>query len=236
MNPTTPDGATAGPRPAPGAQPQIRVTMRPIGTALPLGYLAFALGMIMLSGDALGWFKGEEILLGLVLAAYVFPLQLVATVMVFLGRDSASATILGLFTTSWLALGLLDVFKQPGSLPTVQGVFSLAFGVAVLGLAVVASLAKPLFAVVLVLCSARAVVDGVFILTDVPAVAFATGCIALATTAGAAYLGFSLLIENAWPRAVLPTFRRKAAAGALEGDITAARAGILAEPGVRDQL
>ncbi|NEB93518.1 GPR1/FUN34/YaaH family transporter [Streptomyces bauhiniae] len=212
------------------------MTMRPIGTALPLGYFAFALGMMMLAGDVIGWFDGEEKLVGIVIAAYVFPLQLVATVMAYLGRDTVSGTTLGLFSTSWLAFGLLDVFRSPGPEPTVLGVFSLAFGVVILGLAVVASRNKPLFAAVLILCTARAVLDAIYVFTDVSALAFATGCIALAASVAAGYLGLSLLFENAWPGAVLPVFRRGPAAAALEGEITTSRAGIRAEPGVRDQL
>lgn len=125
------------------------VALRPIGTSLPLGYLAFALGMIVLVADSLGWIKNEQLLVGVLLASYVFPLQLIATIMAFLGRDTVGATILGLFTTSWLAFGLLDIVNRPGSTPTVLGLFSISFGVVVAGLAVVASHPRLLFAAVL---------------------------------------------------------------------------------------
>ncbi|MFD4787395.1 hypothetical protein ACFWN1_10095 [Streptomyces sp. NPDC058459] len=59
-------------------EPTIGVTLRPIGASLPLGYFAFALGTMMLAGDAVGWFGGEEKLVGSVIAAHVFPLQRVA--------------------------------------------------------------------------------------------------------------------------------------------------------------
>ncbi|MFJ8007333.1 acetate uptake transporter family protein [Streptomyces fagopyri] len=232
---TAPMGNSGDGAPA-DRQAQVRLMLRPIGTALPLGYLAFALGMIVLGGDSLGWFASEQVLVGVVLASYVFPLQLVATVMAFLGRDSVGAATLGLFTTSWLAFGLVDIISEPGSRPTVLGVFSIAFGVIVLGLAGTACRAKPLFAAVLVLCSARAVFDGLSVLTGSPSLSFVTGVVALVTTVAAAYLGFALLIEDAWPRPALPVLRRAAAASAMDGELTAARGGILASPGVRDQL
>jgi uncharacterized protein len=210
--------------------------LRPIGSGLPLGYLAFALGMIVLAGVGLGWIKNEQVLVGILLASYVVPLQLIATVMAYLGRDTFGATTLGLFTTSWLAFGLLDIVSQPGSTPRVLGVFSIAFGVVISGMAVVASRAKPLFAAVLTLCSARAIVDGLHVLANSPDLKFAAGCIALAASIAAAYLGFALLIEAAWPRAVLPVARRGEAVLALQGKLSASRAGLSGEPGVRDQL
>ncbi|MFE4545895.1 GPR1/FUN34/YaaH family transporter [Streptomyces sp. NPDC056785] len=217
-----------------GAAP--RVMLRPVASSLPLGYLAFGLGMIVLAADSLGWVEGEHVLVGVLLAAYAFPLQLVATVMAYLGRDTVGATTLGLFTTSWLAFGLVDILGRPGATPTVLGVFSLSFGLVVAGLAVVSSRAKPLISAVLVLCSLRAVLDGLHVLTGSSGLRRAAGCVAVAAALGAVYLGFALLIENAWPRAVLPVLRRGEAAAALDGRLSASPAGLHGEPGVRDQL
>ena len=219
-----------------GSELQTRVVLRPIGSGLPLGFLAFSLGMIVLAGVGLGWVKNEQVLVGVLLASYVVPLQLLATVMAYLGRDTVGATTLGLFTTSWLAFGLLDIVSRPGSTPKVLGLFSISFGVVVAGMAVVAFRAKPLFGVVLTLSSARAIVDGLHVLTNSSDLKVAAGCIALAASAGAAYTGFALLIEGAWPAALLPVGRRGEAALALQGKLTASRSGIGAEPGVRDQL
>ncbi|MFJ5274657.1 GPR1/FUN34/YaaH family transporter [Streptomyces sp. NPDC088358] len=210
--------------------------LRPIATSLPLGYLAFALGMIVLAADSLGWVEDEQLLVGVLLASYAFPLQLIATVMAFLGRDTVGATTLGLFTTSWLAFGLLDIVSRPGSTPTVLGLFSLSFGVVVAGVAVVSSRAKPLIAAVLVLCSVRAVLDGLYDLTGSSGLQRAAGCVACAAALAAAYLGFALLIENAWPRPLLPLLRRGEAVGAMNGKLSAAPPGLLGEPGVREQL
>ncbi len=41
----------------------------------------------------------------MILIAFVFPLELLATVFAFLARDTLGATTLGLFTTSWLTVG-----------------------------------------------------------------------------------------------------------------------------------
>jgi succinate-acetate transporter protein len=213
-----------------------RVVLRPIGSGLPLGFLAFALGMIVLASSSLGWVNHEQSLVGLLLATYVFPLQFLATTMVFLGRDTVGATTLGLFTTSWLAFGTIDVVSSSPTPPHVLGIFSIAFGVVVAGMSVVAFRAKPLFGATLCLCSARAILDGAHVLADSSGLKMAAGYVALAATAAAAYTGFALLIEGAWPRPVLPVFRRGEAALALTGKLSAARSGIGAEPGVRDQL
>ncbi|WP_332880992.1 GPR1/FUN34/YaaH family transporter [Streptomyces sp. NBC_00564] len=234
--PSAPDGVPPN-QPLHGPNgPQTRVMLRPIATSLPLGYLAFALGMIIMAADSLGWVDDEQVLVGVLLASYVFPLQLVATVMAFLGRDTVGATTLGLFTTSWLAFGLLDIVSRPGSTPTVLGLFSISFGVVVAGLAVAASRAKPLFTVVLAICSLRAVLAGLHVLTGSSGLQRAAGYVALVATAAAAYLGFALLIESAWPRAVLPLLRRGEAVSAMNGKLSAVRPGLPGEPGVREQL
>jgi hypothetical protein len=85
--------------------------LRPYASPLPLGFFSFAVGMALMSGIGLGWLSsGQDVhAAGVLMAAFVFPLELLATVIALLTRDTAAATALGLFTTSWLGLGLLDV-------------------------------------------------------------------------------------------------------------------------------
>ena len=52
---------------------------------------------------------------GMTLIAFVFPLELVATIVAFLARDTLGATTLGLFTTSWLTLGWLYLASPAGN-------------------------------------------------------------------------------------------------------------------------
>ena len=87
-------------------QEHVRIFLRPIGSGLPLGFFSFAIGMLLLGTQALGWIPVDEQKdVGMTLIAFVFPLELVATTVAFLARDTLGATTLGLFTASWLALG-----------------------------------------------------------------------------------------------------------------------------------
>src|SRR4051794_19746785 len=85
----------------------VEINLRPFASALPLGFFAFGIGMALLAGYDAGWIAvGEEKHLGMLLATFVFPLELLAAIFAFLGRDVFAATGLGLFSSSWLALGI----------------------------------------------------------------------------------------------------------------------------------
>src|SRR5437762_13043295 len=132
-----------------------RIVLRPIGSALPLGFFSFAIGMLLLGCSAIGWIPvGEQKDVGMLLIAFVFPLELLATVVAFLARDTLGATTLGLFTTSWLALGWLYLASPPGSTSVTVGIYLLGFATAVVLLALISTLGKPVFSVLLVLSSA----------------------------------------------------------------------------------
>lgn len=93
---------------------QTRIFLRPIGSGLPLGFFAFEIGMLLLGCLAIGWIPADEQKqVGMLLISFVFPLELVATIVAFLARDTLGATTLGLFTTSWLALGWAYLSPRP---------------------------------------------------------------------------------------------------------------------------
>ncbi|MES1247265.1 MAG: hypothetical protein ABUS54_06295, partial [Actinomycetota bacterium] len=90
--------------------PEVRIVVRPYATSLALGFFSFGVGMLLLGGIANGWLHpSDRHTVGLLLAAFVFPLELLCTIVAFLARDSFGATGLGMFTTSWLALGLANL-------------------------------------------------------------------------------------------------------------------------------
>src|SRR5438477_8058342 len=97
---------------------QVRIFLRPIGSALPLGFFSFGIGMLLLGTQALGWIPlHEQKNVGMMLVAFGFPLELVATIVAFLARATRSmATTLGLFTTSWVAISWADIDAVPGAL------------------------------------------------------------------------------------------------------------------------
>ncbi len=134
----------------------MRINVRPLGNPLPLGLFSFGIGMLLLAAQTAGWVaESDATQIGLVLAAFVFPLEGLATIMAFLARDTLAATVFGLFTTSWLTLGLTLLVARPGATSHTVGVFLLGFAAAVASLAAAAVAGKPLIAVLLSL-SARA--------------------------------------------------------------------------------
>src|SRR5207237_10617829 len=109
-----------------------RIFLRPIGSGLPLGFFAFGIGMLLLGCTAIGWIPvSEQKDVGMLLMSFVFPLELVATIVAFLARDTVGATTLGLFTTSWLALGWMDLESPPGSTSVTRGIYLFGFAASV---------------------------------------------------------------------------------------------------------
>src|SRR3954462_13307603 len=142
---------------------QTRILLRPIGSGLPLGFFSFGIGMLLLACSAIGWIPVDEQKdVGMLLMAFVFPLELIATIVAFLARDTAGATTLGLFTTSWLALGWADYASPPGSTSVTLGIYLFGFATTVLLLALMATQGKPFFSVLLVAAAARMVLTGVY--------------------------------------------------------------------------
>lgn len=215
-----------------------RIVVRPLGNPLPLGMFSFGIGMLLLAAESAGWAPvSEDMQIGILLAAFVFPLEAVATVIAYIARDTLAGTVLGLFTTSWLALGLIQITGRPGALSTIEGIYLLAFAAAVASLALIASLGKPLIALTLMLSAARAVLFGLYELTGTPGLERAAGIVAAAIAAVAWYGGgTAFAFEEMRGRPLLPVLRRGASATAVSGDLPRQLHHARDEPGVRQQL
>lgn len=213
------------------------MVVRPYATSLALGFFSFGIGMLLLGGFANGWLHpSDRHTVGILLAAFVFPLELLSAVIAFLARDSFGATGLGLFTTSWLALGLADTQASEASLSRAVGLFELGFAFAVLLLAIAAYSGKPLIALILTVAAARSALAGVHEWGG-PSWAWTTaGWLAVAIFALAMYGGLAFLLEDVQKRSVLPTLRRGASRESLDGDLRAQLAGLADEAGVRKTL
>lgn len=145
------------------AQPQTRINLRPLASPLPLGLYSFGIGMLLLGAQSAGWIPvKEDLQVGLVLASFVFPLEGVAAIFAFLARDTLAATVLGLFATSWLTVGLALIVGPPGTSSIALGFYLFAFAAAVIALSAVAVRGKPLIALVLMLSATRAILDGIY--------------------------------------------------------------------------
>src|SRR5881392_1838366 len=80
------------------------------------------------------WVKATDAhSLGLLLAGFVAPLEIVATVFAFLARDTVAGATLGLFDRSWFVAGLTTMQAKPGQLDASVGYFLIAFCVAMYG-------------------------------------------------------------------------------------------------------
>ncbi|MER6983461.1 hypothetical protein ABT317_42535, partial [Streptomyces carpinensis] len=133
------------------------VTVRPYGNPLPLGFFSFGIGMVLLAGVSLGLLTGDQVRpVGILLAVFVFPLEFLAAVMAFLTRDTAAAAALGLFATSWAALGVLHIVAPAQQTSIALGMYLSAFALMLLPLAVTAFMGKALLGAVLSVSTMRA--------------------------------------------------------------------------------
>jgi hypothetical protein len=225
-----------GPEP-PGAT-VARVTLRPIGSPLPLGAFALVPAGALLSGLQLEWFPvADERSIGYLLLGFAVPLQLMSSVFAFLGRDSLVGTGFGIFTGTWLAFGLSLLTGPLGKTSPVLGVFFLAiaaifamlFGGGIAGGKVAAG------AIVLT-GSVRFILSGLYELTSATGVEHAAGIVGLVFVAIAGYVGFASLIEDNARKPVLPLGRRGLAKASLTEGLVAQLSGLEHEAGVREQL
>lgn len=198
---------------------QATIFLRPIGSALPLGFFAFGVGMLILATQAIGWIPvGEQKDAAIVLIGFVFPLELVATVFAFLSRDTLGATTIGLFATSWVTFGWSLYTAAPGSTAVTLGIYMFGFTTAILLLAALATGGKPFFTVLLMVAGARMILAGLYEVGAAGKTVFeVSGGFGLALSVLAMYGATALALEDAHQREVLPLFRRGAAAQSFEG-------------------
>lgn len=215
-----------------------RVTLRPIGSPLPLGAFALVPAGLLLAGSQLGWFSlSDEKMIPFVLLGFAVPLQLMASVFAFLGRDSLVGTGFGIFTGGWLAYSLASLNGAPGQTSHVLGVFFLAVG-AVFAMLTGGGVAggKAAAGAVILMGSARFLLSGLYELTNSTGVEHAAGIVGLVFVGVAGYVGVATLLEDSARRSILPIGRRGPARAALAEDIDAQLRELEHEAGVRQQL
>jgi uncharacterized protein len=218
----------------------VRIVVRPFASALPLGFFSFGIGMLLLGGLANGWLHAsDQHTVGLLLAAFVFPLETIAAVVAFLARDTFGATGLGLFSSSWLAFGLADLMAKPGELSRAVGLMDFGFGFVVfvvLVLATAALLGKPMISAIMNLAALRIVFSGVHEFGGPSSLWTAAGWLGVTIFALAVYGGLSFLLEDVLQKEILPVFRVGASRHSVEGDLHEQLRGIGREAGVRHTL
>jgi uncharacterized protein len=215
----------------------VRVVLRPIGSPLALGFVALAAATLVVSGLQLGWVQpAEGRNVALILIGFVVPLQLLASVLGFLARDSLAGTAMGILSGSWLAIGLVLLTSPPGSTSDALGLFLLVVGTAMLLPATAAVAAKLVPAMVLATTALRFLVTGLYQLTASSGWKAAAGLVGLLLAALAMYAAWAFELEDTAKRTVLPTLRRGKGAQALHQGLLDQAAEIDHEAGVRQQL
>jgi uncharacterized protein len=198
------------------------VFIRPLANPLPLGFLALGAATLLVSGLQLEWLEptdGAQV--GLILIAFVFPLQLVVSVFGFLARDVVAGTGMGILGGTWLSVGLVLLTGEPGSTSDPLGLFLLFAAAAMLVPAAAASIGKLVAFAVLGTTALRFALTGAYELTAGDGWKTAAGVVGVVLCALAIYAALAMALEDVLDRTVLPVGRR----GPLEG-----------EPGVRPQL
>ena len=171
------------------------------------------------------------------LLAFVFPLQLVASVFGYLGRDVVAGTGMGLLAGTWLSIGLVTVTAPaPGATSDALGLFLLLAGTAMLVPFSAALTGKLAAATVLGTTALRFGATGVYQLTASGTWKDVAGVIGLVLLALALYAALALALEDARGSAVLPVGRIGPGAAALDGGLDAQTAGLEHAAGVRRQL
>jgi uncharacterized protein len=215
----------------------VRIVVRPYASSLPLGFFAFGIGMLLLGGLGNGWLHASERhTVGLMLASFVFPIELMCAVIAFLARDAFGATGLGMFSASWLALGLANLMASQDSVSRAVGLYELGFSVAIALLAVAAFGGKPLIAVILLMSCLRGVLAGVYQWGGPKTLDTIAGWLAVAIFFVAMYGAIAFLLEEVQKREVLPVFRRGTSRDSFEGDLRAQLRELDREAGVRQTL
>jgi len=221
----------------PLAEGAARILLRPIGNPLPLGFLALAAATLLVSGLQLGWLEPSEgDGVALILIAFVFPLQLVASIFGYLARDVVAGTGMGVLAGSWLSVGLVKLTTAPASTSDALGLFLLIAGIAMLVPAAVSAWGKLVPAAVLTTTAVRFAVTGLHELTASSGWETAAGLVGLALGVLALYAALAMALEDARRETVLPLFRRGAGRASVGGDLREQVQRIEREAGVREQL
>lgn len=214
-----------------------RIVLRPLASPLPLGFFAFGMGSLLLSGFQFGLIPPSEAkILALLFGLFVFPLQALAAVLSFLCREPLGATALGMISASWLA-GSAVIYTSPPASTTISfGIFYIMLSLMLLLLGIAGLQGKPLISAIILFATVRYAFNGLYELTALPWTQTTSGVTGCAICLFALYVGLALVLEDIMHRPVLPFGRRGEALEAIEGDLGQQVGPIEKEAGVRKQL
>jgi uncharacterized protein len=214
-----------------------RIVLRPIGNPLPLGFLALAGATLVVSGLQLAWLQQEEgRQVALIVLAFVFPLQLIASIFGFLARDVVAGTGMGVLAGTWLSIAMIKLTSEPGATSDPLGLFVLLAAVAMLVPAAAAATGKLVPAAVLATTAVRFATTGLNEMTASNTWKHVAGVTGLVLCALAVYAALAMAIEDARRQTLLPIGRRGFGAASVGGNLDEQVERIEREAGVREQL
>jgi len=214
-----------------------RITLRPIGSPLPLGMLGLGGASILLSGYQLSWLPAAQAhSIALVLLVFTLPMQYLAAVFGFLSRDGAGGTGMALLGSCWLVVGVLMLTSPPGSRSATMGLLLFFAAAALLVPATASALGKVAAAVAFLLASGRFALSGLYEYLGGSGWEHASGWVGLALCVVALYDAFAFEVEDTRHQTVLPVLRWGTGRRAMEGRVFPELVKVEREAGVREQL
>lgn len=199
--------------------------------------MGLAAGTLVISGLQLGWLPASEGRhAALILVAFVFPLQLLTSVLGYLVRDVIAGTGMGILAGSWLSIALVQLDSPPGATSDALGLFLLLAGAAMVIPAAAATSGKLIPAAVLGTAGLRFALTGVYELTGAQWWEDTAGIVGLVLCALGLYAALAMALEDARRETVLPLGRRGFGRESVSGNLEAQLVRIEREAGVREQL
>lgn len=214
-----------------------RVALRPIGSPLPLGFLALGGASLVLTGLQLGWVAsayGHSV--GMVVIVFAVPLQALASVFGFLARDSVGGTGMATLAGTWLATGTVLLTSKSGSTSSALGLLLAFAGAALMVPTAAASLGKVAAAIVMFGAGGRFALTAVYELGGGTGWKQVSGWWGLGLCVVALYAALAFELEDTKRKTVLPVLRHGMSREAVNGDLSAELTHVWHEAGVREQL
>lgn len=223
--------------PRPGNEWSSRIFLRPIGSPLPLGFIALGAASVALTGIQLKWLPVSEThQVALALLALVGPLQFLAAVFGYFARDSVGGTGMGTLAGAWFFTGAVLVTGPAGSTSRSLGLVLFFVAAALLVPAVAASSGKALATVVLVAAAVRFALTAVYEFNAGATWEQISGWWGLGVCVIALYAALAFEMEDTRRATILPTGRRGDGYRALHGNLADEVDQVQHEAGVREQL
>lgn len=214
-----------------------RIVLRPLGSPLPLGFLALMTGSLVLSALQLRWVPvTQSAAVALAVLLFTVPLQAVACVFGLLARDPVCATGTGVLFGVWAVTGVSLLLSAPGRVSAGLGMLLVVAAAALLLPTATAAAGKVVAAVIFAAAAVRFGFSGAYELTGSPGWQQAAGIAGLVVGVVAAYGAVAFELESAFGRTVLPVLRLGRGRLAMSGRLDDQFAAATREAGVRQQL